>query len=90
MKNSGTPSKDWADAVFRDSPAAFHGGNTASFSFADGHVELQRWRDGTTIAFALSSNVNKDSASPELTAAQHAGNLDAIWVGQRYATLNNP
>ena len=90
MRNAGTPSLDYSDAIFIDSPAAFHGGHTASFSFADGHAELHRWLDDTTIAFALSLNVNKDQFSPEKTAAQHAGNVDAIWVGRRFPSTTNP
>jgi prepilin-type N-terminal cleavage/methylation domain-containing protein len=90
MSNPGTPALNYSNARFLDSPAAFHGGLSASFSFADAHAELHRWKDGTTIAFALSINVNKDAGSPEKTAAQHAGNVDAIWVGERYPSTLNP
>ena len=90
MSNFGTPANNYSTAKFRDSPAAFHGGNSASFSFADGHAELHRWKDGTTIAFALSISTTKDSSSPELTAAQHAGNVDAIWVAERLPSTINP
>ena len=90
MSNAGTPSLDYSDAKFIDSPAASHGGNTAGFSFVDGHAELHRWLDGTTIAYALSLNLNKDQMSSEKTAAQHPGNVDAIWVGRRYPSTSNP
>jgi hypothetical protein len=89
LSNYGTPSMNFANATFGDSPAAFHI-NAASFSFTDGHAEMHRWRDATTIAFATSANVNKDAGSPEKTAAQHTGNPDAVWVAQRYPTPNNP
>jgi prepilin-type N-terminal cleavage/methylation domain-containing protein len=88
MSNTGT-APNCANAVFGDSPAAFHV-NAATFSFVDGHSMMHRWLDGTTIAFAASVNANKDSSSAEKTAAQHAGNPDAIWVGQRYPTDTNP
>ncbi len=90
MLTNGTPALGYSDAVFDDSPAAFHGGTTASFSYCDGHVAMHRWLDGTTIAFALSSNQGKDNGSPEKTAAQHPGNVDAIWTGSQYPTTDNP
>jgi len=89
LGNYGTPSANFSDAKFGDSPAAFHL-NAASFSFMDGHSEMHRWQDGTTVAFATSGNLNKDAGSPEKTAAQHAGNPDAIWVARHYPTANNP
>jgi prepilin-type N-terminal cleavage/methylation domain-containing protein/prepilin-type processing-associated H-X9-DG protein len=33
--------------VFEDIPASYHG-NAGGFSFADGHSEIHRWRDGRT------------------------------------------
>jgi len=89
MSSTGTPSLDFADAKFRDSPAAFHG-ESASFSFADGHTELHRWLDQTTINYARSANVNKDSGSAEQTAAQTNSKRDQQWVGARYPTVQNP
>jgi hypothetical protein len=61
-----------------------------TLNFADGHVEEHRWRDGTTIAYAASTDVNKDAGSAVQTAAQHAGNVDAIWCASRYAGPQNP
>jgi len=90
LMTPGTAAQGFSDAVFGDSPAAFHGGTTASFSFADGHVEMHRWLDPATIAYARSSNTGKDSGSSEKSKAQHAGNVDAIWCGIRYATPDNP
>ncbi len=83
----GTPSLDFSDAVFGDSPAAFHGGTTASFSGADGHVGMHKWQDSTTIAYALDTSSGKDGAS---NPAKKAGNVDAIWCGRQYCTTNNP
>ena len=90
LMTPGTPALGFSDAIFGDSPAAFHGGTTASFSWVDGHVEMHRWLDGTTIAYALCQKKNKDSNSSEKTAAQHAGNVDAIWAGSHYPTPDNP
>jgi len=85
----GTAAANYSDAIFGDSPAAFHV-KTTTLSYADGHAEGHRWLDGTTIAYADSINPNKDASSPEKTAAQHAGNVDAIWTAQRYAGPQNP
>ena len=81
--NPGTPQNNFTDAVMVDSPAAFHGGNTASFSFADGHAELHKWRDGQTIAYALSQDPNKEGQ-------YRFNNQDVIWVAERFAHKNNP
>ena len=89
MSNYGTPALGFTDAQFRDSPADFHGG-AASFSFADGHSEMHKWLDPTTIAYARSLNVNKDAGSGEQTAAQANSKRDQQWVAIRYPTPNNP
>jgi prepilin-type N-terminal cleavage/methylation domain-containing protein len=89
MVTNGSPADGYAGAIFGDSPAAFHGGNTACFNYCDGHVVMHRWMDGTTIAFALSQSTTKDTASTEKTDAQHPGNVDAIWVGAQYPTPIN-
>jgi hypothetical protein len=51
--------RDW---VLGNLPASFHG-DASGLSFADGHSEIRRWRDGRTLkpAFPLSpSPDNKD------------------------------
>jgi len=90
LMTPGTAAQGFSDAVFGDSPAAFHGGTTASFSFADGHVEMHRWLDPATVAYAVSMSKNKDSGSTVKSNAQHPGNVDAIWCGRQYATPDNP
>jgi prepilin-type N-terminal cleavage/methylation domain-containing protein len=89
MSNFGTPALGFNDAQFRDSPADFHCG-AAGFSFADGHAEMHKWLDATTLAYARSANVNKDAGSAEQTAAQTGSKRDQPWVGRRYATAANP
>lgn len=89
MLNTGTPSLGFTDARFRDSPADFHCG-AAGFNFADGHAEMHKWLDPTTLAYARSQNVNKDSGSAEQTAAQTGSGRDQPWVGRRYPAPNNP
>ena len=89
MSNPGTAAMGFTDARFRDSPANFHGG-AASFSFADGHAEMHKWLDATTIAYADSLNPNKDAGSAEQTAAQSNSRRDQGWVGRRFTTVSNP
>lgn len=86
MQNRGTAAANFTDAVFGDSPADFHV-NAMTLSFADGHAEAHRWLDGTTIAFANSTDPNKDGSS---NPAKLPGNRDAIWVGSHYAGPQNP
>jgi prepilin-type processing-associated H-X9-DG protein len=92
MANPGRPTDTaglFATATFGDSPAAFHG-NAGVFNFCDGHAELHRWQDSTTVAYANDTTQNKDVKSFTKSAAQHPGNEDAIWVGSRYAGNQNP
>jgi prepilin-type processing-associated H-X9-DG protein len=63
MNTNGSATDGYAGAIFGDSPAAFHGGTTCSFSYCDGHVAMHKWLDGTTIAYAISQDVDKDSSS---------------------------
>ena len=51
--------------VFVDIPATYHG-NAGSFSFADGHSEIRKWKDGRTAKIAL--------------GATSPGNLDLDWL----------
>ena len=92
MANPGRPADAgslFATATFGDSPAAFHG-RAGVFNFCDGHAELHRWQDPTTVAYANDTSRAKDASSPSKTAAQHPGNEDAVWVGARYAGNQNP
>ena len=52
--------------VLTDLPAIYHGNNSSSFSYADGHAELHKWRDGNFIAL---------TAGATLTGSQ-----DAKWL----------
>ena len=65
-------------------------GGAASFSFADGHAEMHKWLDRTTIVYADSTDPNKDSGSAEQTAAQNNSIRDQSWGGSRFPTPNNP
>jgi prepilin-type N-terminal cleavage/methylation domain-containing protein len=79
----------FSNATFGDSPAAFHV-TSAIFNFCDGHPESHRWLDGTTVAYANDTTPTKDAGGTTKSAAQHAGNLDAIWCAQHYAGTQNP
>jgi hypothetical protein len=87
--NPGTAAVNFSDASFGDSPAAFHV-TAAVFNFCDGHAESHRWMDSTTSAYANDTTPGKDAGGASRTAAQHAGNVDAIWCGSHYAGNQNP
>jgi prepilin-type N-terminal cleavage/methylation domain-containing protein len=89
MQSVGTSAATFSDAMFADSPAAFHV-TSAVFNFCDGHAESHRWLDGTTIAYASDTTLTKDSSGTSKSAAQHQGNVDAIWCGSHYAGTQNP
>jgi prepilin-type N-terminal cleavage/methylation domain-containing protein/prepilin-type processing-associated H-X9-DG protein len=59
-------SPDNANAV-KDLPAISHGNNSSSFSFADGHAELHKWRDPKFIAL-------------KNTGVTLTGSLDIDWL----------
>jgi prepilin-type N-terminal cleavage/methylation domain-containing protein len=90
MFNPGTAAANFSDARFGDSPAAFHV-TSGTFSFADGHAESHRWEDGTTIAYANSVAVQKESNSDGTQAAAQDGSVhDQQWVGSHYPGPQNP
>jgi hypothetical protein len=88
LMNAGTLANNFSDALFDDSPAAFHV-ISATFSFADVHAESHKWLDGTTIAYANDITTTKDVRGPSKTAAQHPGNVDAVWVASHYPSGQN-
>jgi prepilin-type N-terminal cleavage/methylation domain-containing protein len=85
----GTSAANFSDAIFGDSPAAFHV-TSAVFNFCDGHAESHKWLDGTTIAYANDTTPGKDAGGTSKSNAQHARNVDAIWCGSHYAGKQNP
>jgi prepilin-type processing-associated H-X9-DG protein len=87
--NADSAADNFANATFGDSPAAFHV-TSATFSFADGHAESHKWLDGTTIAYATDTTAGKDAAGTSKSNAQHAGNVDALWVASHYPGGQNP
>jgi len=89
MQNPGTQAVGFSDAVFGDSPAAFHV-TSAVFNLCDGHAEAHKWVDGTTLAYANDTTPGKDAGGTSKSNAQHAGNVDAIWCASHSAGNQNP
>jgi prepilin-type N-terminal cleavage/methylation domain-containing protein len=86
----GTAANSFRDSMFWDSPAAFHQ-VSAVWNFADGHAENHKWRDQTTIAFALDRTPNKDGITVSTETAADSGSIhDLPWIGERYPTPQNP
>lgn len=88
----GTPALNFVDALWGDSPAAFHGANS-TFNFADGHAESRKWLSGSVITFANSMNPNKYAKTPpgtEAAAAQANGLQDLYYVASHNPTVLNP
>ncbi|HTY87230.1 MAG TPA: prepilin-type N-terminal cleavage/methylation domain-containing protein [Candidatus Acidoferrum sp.] len=89
LNSYGTVANGFTDALFGDSPAAFHV-ISACFNFADGHAESHRWQDSTTLAYANDTTQSKDSGGSTQTAANHKGNPDIQWVASHYPGKHNP
>ena len=60
-----------------DKPAVYHN-NACGMSFADGHCELHKWRDGNLIAY---------QGPAETGVPAQAGVGDITWLGQRTSIL---
>jgi prepilin-type N-terminal cleavage/methylation domain-containing protein/prepilin-type processing-associated H-X9-DG protein len=63
--------------VWVDVPASYHNG-ACGFSFADGHVEIKKWRDSNSIQPVRKVN-------PSVGNMQIARN-DVVWIQQRSST----
>ncbi len=60
-------------------PAAYHNG-AGGFTFADGHAEIHKWRDGRTMP-PLADKFDKFISAP--------GSVDVKWL-QQHATTKAP
>jgi hypothetical protein len=87
--NTGTPSLNFSDASFVDSPAAFHV-VSATFNFCDGHAESHKWLNPATIKFANDTTQTKDAGGATQQAANGGSSADRQWIAQRYPTTVNP
>jgi prepilin-type N-terminal cleavage/methylation domain-containing protein/prepilin-type processing-associated H-X9-DG protein len=54
-------------------PAIYHN-NSSSFSFADGHAEIHKWRDGNFLSLVF------NGSSQSVPNAASTGNPDAVWL----------
>ena len=94
MANYGSAAKNFIDAEFEDSPAAFHV-TSACFNYADGHAESHRWMVGATIDYANDISINKDSGSGNSRSRANAlvntsANKDLQWIGSHFPGAQNP
>jgi prepilin-type N-terminal cleavage/methylation domain-containing protein/prepilin-type processing-associated H-X9-DG protein len=60
---------------FMDIPASYHG-NAGGFSFADGHSEIKKWRDGRTSRPIDEGGLIFDGSTP----IPSSGNVDIGWL----------
>jgi prepilin-type N-terminal cleavage/methylation domain-containing protein len=90
MADPGTAAANFTDALFGDSPAAFHI-TSGTFGFADGHAESHRWQDGSTLVFANSCSTDKEANGDGTQhLAQDNSEHDQQWVGSHYPGPQNP
>lgn len=62
-----------------DFPAVYHGGNSTSFAFADGHAEIHRWIGSTILNCPIGSPNNR-----EVPAGDSATDVD--WLAEHTST----
>jgi prepilin-type N-terminal cleavage/methylation domain-containing protein len=93
MDDPGTAAAGFNDALFGDSPAAFHV-TSGTFSFADGHAEKHKWLDGSTLAYANSVASDKENGNNggdgSKGRAKDNSERDQQWVGSHYPGPQNP
>jgi prepilin-type N-terminal cleavage/methylation domain-containing protein len=76
----------FTDAIFVDSVAAWHGGATSSFNWADGHADNHKWLDPQTIIYALSQDPGKYGSPPAYSQCPR----DLFFLANAYADQQNP
>lgn len=80
---------------FEDLFATYHG-TVNTFSFADGHAEQRKWRDGTILAVGKLANQPGVVAYAYLSgdnpvgSPTSSGTADATWLSQHWLTPGNP
>jgi prepilin-type N-terminal cleavage/methylation domain-containing protein/prepilin-type processing-associated H-X9-DG protein len=65
-------------ALWQDGPATYHGGG-CGFSFADGHAEIRKWKDGRTVSRPMLATYSTRFPYGVL----QANNIDIAWVEDR-------
>ena len=70
---TGYSPNDPAAYLFADIPGMYHN-RAAGFSFADGHAEIKKWRDGHVLGC---------NAPPPLGVQQDAATGDLAWLQER-------
>jgi len=65
-----------AQSLWQDGPSTYHGGG-CGFSFADGHSEIKKWRDGRTLSLKTTYTRRFNYG------IYQANNPDIFWVQQR-------
>jgi prepilin-type N-terminal cleavage/methylation domain-containing protein/prepilin-type processing-associated H-X9-DG protein len=63
---------------WQDGPAVYHGG-ACGFTFADGHSEIHKWRDGRTTSGVMATTYTRRF----LYGTIQANNQDIVWVQER-------
>ena len=65
-------------SLWQDGPATYHGG-ACGFTFADGHSEIKKWRDGRTTSRGMTTTYTTRFNYGQL----QSNNQDIQWVQDR-------
>lgn len=78
---AGTAGQGWADY-----PAGFHA-SSGAFSFMDGHAEIHRWRDPSSLgARGLGA---RTTALSQINRGNVPNNADILWLARRTSALDS-
>ena len=72
----GTPGR--LISTWQDGPATYHGGG-CGFSFADGHSESKKWKDGRTVTGLMKTTYTRRFQY----GFSQPNNADIAWVQER-------
>ena len=72
----GVPSRP--PSIWQDGPATYHGGG-CGFSFADGHSEIKKWKDGRTVTGLMKTTFTRTFRY----GLPQANNRDIAWIQER-------
>jgi prepilin-type processing-associated H-X9-DG protein len=73
----------WPATVWQDIPATSHGGG-CGFSFADGHAEIKKWKDGRTLSLKATYSRRSNYG------VFQRDNYDIEWVKERTTSKMTP
>lgn len=75
-------SMDLPGIKWQDGPSTLHAG-ACGFTFADGHSEIHKWRDGRTVSGVMLTTYTRRFPYGTIQGSLQAPNQDILWIQER-------